>query len=331
MASVDEPGQAEVHRNEAGGEAVSKRLNRRLAMRSFLHQMDNSRHGRIVANLLRPYGQVAGLDHRARKNRVAGLLVYRHELAGNRGLINGRLARLDSPVHTDLFAGLHHDAIADPHLLDRDLHLPSVLLKPPDVSLAHGQHVANRAARPVHRVDGEQLGQVRQTDDGQGRSVTPGKQTRDNGRGTERIGVGLAAEHQRAPAAAQDGQRQRETRQGGHRREAAKKGGGHFARGHGAESQRDRAGDHARQDFAHGLLLQTAFLRCRLCGQLPFRLEDGQGILVESRLCGCEDILRAALCLVEVNQYVFGDWAHLGRADSGQSPQPSGDRQGLLG
>ena len=148
---------------------------------------------------------MAGLDHGARKNRVADLLAHRHELAGDRGLVNGRLALLDNPVHADLLAGLHDDAIRNAHLLDRDLHLPAVRLKSPDVSLAHGEHVANGAARAVHRIDGEQLGQVGQTDDRQGRAVAPGKQTRDNGRGTEGIGIGPAAVHQRAPTAAQDG------------------------------------------------------------------------------------------------------------------------------
>ena len=121
------------------------------------------------------------------------------------------------------------------------------------------------------------------------------------------------------------GQASERARQGGHRHEAAKKGGGHLASGQGAESQRDGAGEHAGQDFAHGRLLQTPFLHGGLRGQRPFRLEHGQGILVESRLCGGENILGAALCRVEVNQDVFGD--RRSRGPNGLAGKPPAARR----
>src|SRR5208337_4836186 len=110
-----------------------------------------------------------------------------------------------------------------------------------------GEHVANSAACPVHRIDGEQLGQVSQTYDRQGSAIAPGKQTGGNGGRAQGVGIGPAGFDERAKTTAQDGPGQGESRQGGHRHEAAKKGSGHLASGQGAESQRGGAGEYSGQ------------------------------------------------------------------------------------
>ena len=91
-----------------------------------------------------------------------------------------------------------------------------------------------------------------------------------------------------------------------------------------AERQRDAGGEHAGQEFARRLLLQTPFLHCGVRGQRPFRLENGEGILVESRLCGDEDILGAALCLGRKRTRMFSviglTWAE--RTEGKRSRRP---------
>ena len=157
VSGVDEAGQAKVHRNEAGGEAVGKSLNRRLAMRRFLDQVHDARHGRVVADLLRRMVRCPALTT-VPANTASPICL---RIGMNSPVIEAwstaASPSLDDAVDADLFAGLHDDAIPDAHLLDRDLHLPAVLLESPDVSLAHGEHVANGTARTVHRIDGEQL------------------------------------------------------------------------------------------------------------------------------------------------------------------------------
>ena len=112
--------------NEMPGHLVGQLLNGRLGGLGILYQLDDLGQGGILAH---PGGlelESAGLVKGAADNLIAGLLFYRHALAGNHGLVDRRITFRDFAVHRDSLARTHYQNIVDLHLFGRNFQFLAV-------------------------------------------------------------------------------------------------------------------------------------------------------------------------------------------------------------
>ena len=222
---IHDQSQQEIDRNELGREAVGDGLDVRLAVRGLLDHVDDPGHGGLVAHLHRANHQPAALDDGSGKHLVPLGLAQGHVFAGNRRLIDRRLARLHHPVHADLLAGVDHDPIVGVELIEVHALLRAIVLQPPDGLFADRKHVADRAAGAAHRIGGEQFGDVGQPNDRERREPPAAGDARQNRGGAERISIRTKRGCQRTQSAAEDGDCQRGSRQRRNGKEPARERG----------------------------------------------------------------------------------------------------------
>ena len=91
-----------------------------------LDQMNDSRDGAVGRRPARRDVDRAGAVDRPGKHVVAGPLLHRPRLAGDRRLIEGRFTGDDHAVHRQAIAGSNHEQVADADVADRHLPIDAV-------------------------------------------------------------------------------------------------------------------------------------------------------------------------------------------------------------
>ena len=108
-------------RHEHARDAVGKPCDGRFRPARLLHQPDDLRERRILADLVGAEFEEARLVDRRGGDAAAGRLFHGDALAGQRALIDRRAALEHHAVHGDAPAGAHEHHVAEPDLLHRDL------------------------------------------------------------------------------------------------------------------------------------------------------------------------------------------------------------------
>jgi hypothetical protein len=103
------------------GEAVNEPLRRRLPRLRLLHQPHHAAQRVVSGQAGHLHFQRAGGVDSAGEDIVAWLLVYRHALTGDWGLIHTALPGPHDAIHADPVAGPHQHQVADGDLLHRHL------------------------------------------------------------------------------------------------------------------------------------------------------------------------------------------------------------------
>jgi len=98
-------------------------LDRRLGALRFFHQADDLRQGSLFANFCGLELDQPQLVQRGPVHRRAWPLLHRDALAGQHRLVYCRAAFDDYAVHRDLFARAGDDYIANPDIIDLNVHL----------------------------------------------------------------------------------------------------------------------------------------------------------------------------------------------------------------
>ncbi len=186
----DEDRQPDHRRGVVAGEAVHPPLGGGLLGLGLLDQVDDPADGAILRQAGDLDLQRALAVDGAGEDLVAGPLLHRHALAGDRGLVDRRGALEDAPVHRDPLPGADEDAVAHGQfghvhpllvglapgagaaLVGRAVRQrPSQVLLavgagPEDGGLGRGQfhQGTDRVPRPVHRVTLQRLPQAEEED-----------------------------------------------------------------------------------------------------------------------------------------------------------------------
>ena len=112
--------------HENGADLIGQPLNGGAAALGVLHQLHNLREHGIGPHLGHPEAKGAGFVERGPKHGVARLLLHRQAFAREHGLVQGRVAFGDEAIGGHLFAGAHHDYVAQVHLLDGHIHFRAI-------------------------------------------------------------------------------------------------------------------------------------------------------------------------------------------------------------
>ena len=114
-------------RNEPSGDNIGEPLDRRAAALRFRDHVDNAREHRVRTDFLGAHDEATCPVDRAAYQLGALLLLDRHGLASHHRLVD-RAAALDHhAVHWHAIARAHAQAIADMHLLKRNLVIIAVV------------------------------------------------------------------------------------------------------------------------------------------------------------------------------------------------------------
>ncbi len=145
-ANEGEQGDDQHRGDEDARNGVGEALDRRLGALRLLHQADDTGQHGVSADLGGLHAQHARLVDRGADDRVTCTLLDREALARQHRFIHGRGSRQHHAVGRHLLAGPDDQLVADPDVLDGEVHLAPVAHHVGDVG-AQADQPADRLAR----------------------------------------------------------------------------------------------------------------------------------------------------------------------------------------
>ncbi|MCG3146752.1 MAG: hypothetical protein PCFJNLEI_00186 [Verrucomicrobiae bacterium] len=185
---IDECGEAEHDRHEPAGEPVESALDGRFTLLGGFDELGDAGEGGVVADTPGFDDQRAGFVEGADEDFVAGFLVDRHTLAGNRRLVDGGGTAANDAVHGDPFTGADDDDVTD---LEVGCGNFCFLVSAPDTSQGRdeGEEAAEGATGAAGGVGFELFAELHDEGDFAGGDEFANRRSSDDGNGDEDIRV----------------------------------------------------------------------------------------------------------------------------------------------